>query len=121
MLLAFAVCPAVGSSAAPIPSRGLAKLELAVQRRLGAGRAAAGLFERALAIDPKSAPVLAGLGRLALAGNDFQAAVQRLELALSADTQASALYYPLAMAYRGLGQTEKARDLLTRRGPIKPA
>jgi len=92
--------------------------------RLDAGRpdAAQPLFERALAIDPQSLAALVGLGRAALARSDYAGAVERLEQALAIDPQQVAIHYPLAMAYRGLGQQDKASAHMRLRGPgtIRP-
>jgi tetratricopeptide (TPR) repeat protein len=93
--------------------------------RLDAGRpdSAQPLFERALAIDPRSLAALVGLGRAALARSDYAGAVERLERALAIDPQQAAIHYPLAMAYRGLGQQDKADAhlQLRRPGTIRPS
>jgi len=93
--------------------------------RLDAGRpdAAQPLFERALAIDPQSLAALVGLGRTALARSDYTGAVGRLERALAIDPQQVAIHYPLALAYRGLGQQDKASAHMRLRGPgtIRPS
>ena len=78
-------------------------------------------FERALAVQPQSAAAFFGAGRVALARQDYTSAAQFLERALAADAVASAIHYPLAMAYRGLGDTQKADDHLRRRGSSYPA
>ena len=44
-----------------------------------------------------------------------------LEEALAHDPRASIIHYPLAMAYRGLGETEKADAHLRQRGHVDPA
>jgi tetratricopeptide (TPR) repeat protein len=77
-------------------------------------------FQRALAIKPQSAPALFGAGRTALARRDFAEAAQYFERALAADARASAIHYPLAMAYRGLGDTQKAEAHLRQRGSSYP-
>ncbi len=56
------------------------------------------------------------LGRIALTRRQFQEAAERLERFLAAQPNASRAYYPLAMAYRSLGQTDKARSVLARFG-----
>jgi tetratricopeptide (TPR) repeat protein len=78
-------------------------------------------FQRALAVQPQSAPALFGAGRTALARREFAEAAQYLERALMADARASAIHYPLAMAYRGLGDTPKADAHLRQRGAGYPA
>src|SRR4029450_13437726 len=70
------------------------------------------LFIRAQAIAPKSVAVLAGLGRVALAKRDYNTAVKYFEEALALDSEADSLHAPLAAAYRGLGQIEKAQPHL---------
>lgn len=69
-------------------------------------------FARALQQSPKAVAVLAGLGRAALARRDFQRAVGYLEEALAVDPEAESLHSPLAIAYRGLGQLDKAEPHL---------
>jgi tetratricopeptide (TPR) repeat protein len=66
------------------------------------------LFARAVSLQPRLGSALLGLGRAALARQDYGRAVEYLEQALSASPQASAIHYPLAMAYRGLGDLAKA-------------
>ena len=66
------------------------------------------LFERALADDPQSIAALVGLGRAALVRSDYTHAVDHLERALAIDPREGAIHYQLAMAYRGLGQHDKA-------------
>jgi tetratricopeptide (TPR) repeat protein len=62
---------------------------------------------------------LFGLGRAALAKRDYPGAVDRFEQALSADPRASIVHYPLALAYRGLGDTAKAEMHLQQRGTVE--
>lgn len=73
-------------------------------------------FRRALALDPVSAAALAGMGRAALARRDAARAADYLRRALAADERAASLHYPLAMAYRQLGEFDSAEDHLRRRG-----
>jgi tetratricopeptide (TPR) repeat protein len=70
------------------------------------------LFIRAQAIAPTTVAVLAGRGRVALAKRDYDTAVKYLEEALALDAEADSLHAPLAAAYRGLGQIEKAQPHL---------
>ena len=74
------------------------------------------VFERALRVEPASGAALAGLGRAALAGNDTERAVTFLERALTVDERASSLRYPLATAYRRLGELDRAEAQLKLRG-----
>jgi len=65
-------------------------------------------FGQALSRDAGSVAALFGLGRVDLARSDYARAVEHLEQALALDSHASGVHYPLAMAYRGLGDLEKA-------------
>jgi tetratricopeptide (TPR) repeat protein len=89
----------------------------------GRPEAAQPLFERALADDPQSIAALVGLGRAALSRSDYVHAVDRLERALALDSRAGPIHYQLAMAYRGLGQQDKADAHLRLRvpGTIRPS
>jgi tetratricopeptide (TPR) repeat protein len=69
---------------------------------------AARLFARARARMPRSVAVHAGLGRVALATRDYSEAAARFEEALTLDPSAESLHSPLALAYRELGQLDKA-------------
>jgi tetratricopeptide (TPR) repeat protein len=66
------------------------------------------LFERARQQAPRVTAVLVGLGQAALMQRDYARAVSTLEEALSIDPSAQSVHSPLAMAYRGLGDTAKA-------------
>ncbi len=74
------------------------------------------LFTRALAIAPASVAALFGQGRAWLATRDYARAVDSFERALSLDSRASIVHYPLALAYRGLGEMEKAEAHVRQRG-----
>jgi len=83
--------------------------------------AAEPLFLRVLSRDPSSAAALSGVGRAALARHDFARAIDHLERALAADPRARSLHYPLAAAYRGTGQLDRASVHLANRGNGRPA
>ena len=118
------------------PERSVARLEQAVARnpqdvpalvRLAevhrdAGRAAAAepLFERAARIDPRNAVALAALGQLALSRREWARAADLFERALAAQPEATALRYPLALAYRGAGDLARAQAEIARRGTQAP-
>ena len=70
--------------------------------------AAEPLFARGSVIAPQSVAVLTGLGRVALDRHDYAGAARHFEEALAVDPEAESLHAPLAMAYRGLGQPDKA-------------
>ena len=80
-------------------------------------------FARAVSIEPTSLSARFGLGRAALAQQEYGRAVEYLESVLAKDPQASGIHYPLAMAYRGLGDSAKADAHLRLRQdrPILPA
>ena len=71
--------------------------------------AAEPLFAKAYSLAPRTVAVLAGLGRVAVAKHDYAGAVKYLEDALAMDPDAESLHAPLATAYRGLGQIDKAQ------------
>lgn len=75
-------------------------------------------FRRALEIDPECAEARVGLGKLALSRRDFNSAVQQLEQARRLAPQATEINYPLGLAYRGLGDREKAAERLAERGEL---
>jgi tetratricopeptide (TPR) repeat protein len=70
------------------------------------------LFARARQNAPQTVAVLLGLGQSALARKDYAGAVAVLEEALKADSSALSIHSPLAMAYRGLGDTARATEHL---------
>jgi tetratricopeptide (TPR) repeat protein len=63
-------------------------------------------------------PALArnGLGEVALREGRFEEAVRHFAAVLDRVPSATAVHYSLGMAYRGLGQADRARDHLQRRG-----
>ena len=72
----------------------------------------------ALALDAGSARTLGALGRAALSRNDYATAISRLEQALALAPQASALRYPLSLAYRGAGDATRSAAELAQRGTV---
>ncbi len=78
------------------------------------------LFQQALDHDPRSAVALAGRGHVALARRDHAQAVELLTRALTLEPEATSLHYPLAMAYRGLGEPNNTDAHLQQRGDGKP-
>jgi tetratricopeptide (TPR) repeat protein len=87
---------------------------------LGRTEAAQATFANALAQQPDSAAAQFGAGRAALARRAYAEAVRHMEQALRIAPQASAVHYPLAMAYRGTGERGKAEALLQKRGTAAP-
>ena len=76
------------------------------------------LLLKAQSLAPREAAVLYGLGRVALEERDYAGAAQQLEEALALAPGASRVQYPLAMAYRGLGNTQQAEAHLRLRGEV---
>jgi tetratricopeptide (TPR) repeat protein len=74
-------------------------------------------FKAALTLE-ESAAAQYGLGQVALAKRNHAAAVAYFEKALAQAPGATRIHYSLAMAYRGLGDTEKARTHLALQGPV---
>lgn len=77
-------------------------------------------FLEVIATSPRSAAALGSLGRLELARGNHAAAVEYLQQALDVAPGASALHYPLSLAYRNLGNVEQADAHLQQRGDIDP-
>jgi len=75
-------------------------------------------FQTALTIDRDSAAANFGLGQVALSKRSYEAAIYYFEKALAQVPDANRIHYSLAMAYRGLGEVEKARAQLAQQGPV---
>ncbi len=104
------------------PGEPAARLHLAqVYRELGHLEQARELFQGLLGVLDMRAAAAAGLGKVALSRRRYAQAAQWLEQALAAQPQARRLNYPLAMAYRGLGEVDKARQMLQGEGEGHPA
>ena len=86
----------------------------------GRTEAAQPLLTKALTVRPQMTAALYGLGRVALARKDYAGAVKFLEAALAQDRLASSIHYPLATAYRELGDVAKAESHLRQRGQVDP-
>ena len=78
------------------------------------------MFLRATSVAPGSSAAWFGAGRTALSKQQYREAAQYLERALSIEERASAIHYPLAMAYRALGDSGRAELHLKRRGSAFP-
>jgi tetratricopeptide (TPR) repeat protein len=72
----------------------------------------------ALSGAPELPSARALLGQIALSRKDYALAADYLEAALAAVPEANRLHYPLALAYRGLGDLDKAQEHLARRGEV---
>jgi tetratricopeptide (TPR) repeat protein len=75
-------------------------------------------YEQALALDENSAAAQYGLGQVALSRRSYIEAVNYLEKTLKQTPDANRVHYSLAMAYRGLGDAEKAKAHLARQGSV---
>jgi len=75
-------------------------------------------FEQVLKQFPRSSAAKNGLGNVALAEKKYGEAVDHFEAALKQVPSANRLHYSLAMAYRGLGELEKAEEHLKKRGTV---
>jgi tetratricopeptide (TPR) repeat protein len=71
-------------------------------------------FERVLEVFPALAQ--RGLGEVALREGRHREAVQHFEAAMARAPFATSLHYQLAMAYRGLGRTDRAQQHIARLG-----
>jgi tetratricopeptide (TPR) repeat protein len=78
--------------------------------------AARSLYGEALALAPDDAYTHAALGRLAAREQKHQDAARSFERALELDPDATSLHYPASQAYRALGDEERMRRHLERRG-----
>ncbi len=73
-------------------------------------------FNEVLTAHPDDTTALAGLGQIAMEEGQYETAIMNLERALELDPDADRLYYPLALAFRATGETDKARAALEKRG-----
>jgi tetratricopeptide (TPR) repeat protein len=78
------------------------------------------LFAKVIQIQPSLAAARFGEGRAALAKREYQRAVDRLTEALAREPQSSSIHYPLAMAYRGLGDVKNSEAQLAQQGKTEP-
>jgi tetratricopeptide (TPR) repeat protein len=78
--------------------------------------AARKLYEEALSIDAGSAYAHAALGRLAVREKRYDEGARQLERALELDPNARSLHYPLAQAYRALGDEAAMKRHLEQNG-----
>lgn len=84
--------------------------------KLNQNEKAEALFKQAINFNLTKGAALAGIGDLALANRNYAVAILSFEQALKEMPEATELYYPLAQAYRGLGDTAKAEENLAKRG-----
>jgi tetratricopeptide (TPR) repeat protein len=88
------------------------------EMRLAQSRAAEAkpLLLKAQSLAPGEPAVLYGLGRVAIEAHEYADAVKAFEAALALAPSATLVHYPLAMAYRGLGDVKRADAHLRLRG-----
>lgn len=75
-------------------------------------------FSAALGIDKNSPAAHYGLGQVAVSKRNYVEAVDHFQKTLAQVPEANRVHYSLAMAYRGLGDAEKAKAHLARQGPV---
>ena len=75
-------------------------------------------FRAALAIDENNPAAHYGLGQVAASKRNYSDAVKHFEKTLAHLPGADRVHYSLAMAYRGLGDAEKAKVHLAKQGPV---
>ncbi len=75
-------------------------------------------FEQALKIDSNCGAAHFGLGQLALSSGKYADAVGHFEKALASAPAGNRIHYSLALAYRGLGDLERAETHLKQRGTV---
>ncbi len=102
------------------PGHPLASLRLArVLLEQGEIAAAEPLLESVAEEPGLTAALNAALGKIATARESHDVAARHYQAALAAQPQASQLHYPLALAYRRLGEVDKAREHAALGGPAK--
>jgi tetratricopeptide (TPR) repeat protein len=79
---------------------------------------AEGSFKAALQIERSNAAAYYGLGQVALSRRSYSEAINYFERALASAPDANRIHYSLAMAYRGFGNEEKAKDHLSQQGSV---
>jgi tetratricopeptide (TPR) repeat protein len=108
-------------------ARQLAPEDVATTVWLGEAYLAAGnadpadqLFAKAIALQPSLAAARFGAGKAALAKREYRRAVDQLKEALVLEPRSTGIHYPLAMAYRGLGDVKESEAQLALQGKIDP-
>ncbi len=75
-------------------------------------------FNAARELDKNNPAALYGLGQVSLAGRNYADAARYFEQTLAQVPGANRVHYSLAMAYRGLGNAEKAKAHLAQQGTV---
>ncbi len=79
---------------------------------------ARGFYQKALALNPNDPAALFGMGEVALLDKEYKEAIPHFEKALALVPVANRIHYSLMMAYRGLGEMDKARNHMNQSGKI---
>ena len=87
---------------------------------LGQWAQAGPLLEGLAGVPEFRGAALFGAGKLAYARQKFEQARDLLERAIAASPRASRIHYTLALTYRALGDLDRARYHLSRRGDTEP-
>lgn len=77
-------------------------------------------FRIAYSRDENDAAALAGLGQVAFERQEYAEAIKLFEAALAAQPAATQLHYRIGLAYRALGERDKAREALDQAGERIP-
>lgn len=75
-------------------------------------------FNAALKIDPNNPAAHYGLGQVSISKRSYSEAVEHFQKTLAQLPGANRVHYSLAMAYRGLGDTEKVKAHLAQQGTV---
>ncbi|HEU4433114.1 MAG TPA: tetratricopeptide repeat protein [Pyrinomonadaceae bacterium] len=75
-------------------------------------------FVKALEVEKNNAAALYGMGQVSASNRDYATAVRYFEETLAQVPGATRVHYSLAMAYRGLGNAEKAKAHLAQQGTV---
>ncbi|MEM9384187.1 MAG: tetratricopeptide repeat protein [Pseudomonadota bacterium] len=78
-------------------------------------------YKQVLASSPREAAAHYGLGQIASTRGDDRAAVRHFETVLAEQPGANRAHYLLGLAYRNLGENEKARASLAQHGMVEPS
>ena len=102
-----------------LPESLLVKVRLAISlREVDQLDEAVTLLHQVLAHDENRPAALAALGEILIQRGEFETGVEQLEEVLRVIPEANRLHYPLAIAYRSLGDSDKAREHLRLRGVV---
>jgi tetratricopeptide (TPR) repeat protein len=75
-------------------------------------------FGAALELDKNNPAAHYGLGQVALSNRSYAEAIRHFEATLAQVPSANRVHYSMAMAYRGLGDLEKAKAQLAQQGTV---